>query len=563
MRARKVVAAWRTGLVGQVTGFWWIAGAWVAFGLIAVVSSVLVLHRPQEDRLSDLHIYYGAIRAAASGRPLYEYVAENGGPFTYPPFAALLLRPIIAVPEPALRVIWLVLTCAAVAGIAASVGRALARESGRDSILTGQSLITALAACVLLLSAPAQSNLRFGQVSVFVVLLTLVDAVGATPRRYRGLLIGVAAAIKLTPLLFLVFFLVVGRYRVATRALGGFVACGLLAALVSPGDSRTYWTGMVAETSRIGDLASLGNQSVHGMLLRIGVAPHALPAVWLGLVAFICGTALLRARRIYLDGQPVRAAVLVGCATLAGSPVSWTHHQLWTVLAAMLLLATTGQAHRVAGAILLASMVISLGSLLGSVSTYQGIQFLLENLRGFAPVAICLCGLGGAAAVAVSRPLAVGRGVNPHWLWLRAGAVGVVVLAGFAVVPLPAAADPTFKAYGPRHATNSRYFFFCRTREQCAELSAAGPIRFGFAHEKTKVRVNGVIDGRVARLEFRSAPGGSPRKIPLVEIYPGQRAFSFRSANLSHGLLTVFGPGDQLLVAYPMRSTTRLISRTR
>ncbi|WP_229716431.1 glycosyltransferase 87 family protein, partial [Mangrovihabitans endophyticus] len=248
------------------------AGAvWALFAVIAVVSCTLVLRRPPDDRLSDLHIYYGAVLAVSDGHPLYSYVAENGGPFTYPPFAALLLQPIALLPEAVVRVVWLVLTVAAVAAIAVVAGRGLTAAPGR------RPLLVAAIACALLVSAPAQSNLRFGQVSVFIVVLALVDALGLTPGRYRGVLVGVAAAIKLTPLLFVVYFLVARRPRDAARAVGAFAACALAGFLILPGDSVTYWTSAMLQTSRIGNLASLGNQSVHGMLMRAGMTAPALP----------------------------------------------------------------------------------------------------------------------------------------------------------------------------------------------------------------------------------------------------------------------------------------------
>jgi alpha-1,2-mannosyltransferase len=510
---------------------------WGLFGAVAAASSVLVLRRPPAERLSDLHIYYGAARTVQSGQPLYGYVAENGGPFTYPPFAVLPLRPLTAFPEGVVQVAWLALTCAAVAAIALAVTR--------------QGRAVAGIACVLPLSAPAQSNLRFGQVSVFIVLLALVDAVGLTPARWRGVLVGVAAAIKLTPLLFVVYFLLAGRYRDAGRAVAAFAGCAVLAAVVLPADSWTYWTGTVAQTSRIGNLASLGNQSVHGMLLRVGVDAGALPLLWAGLVAAICAVALWRARQLWREEHPVpgpggdversgasslggvRAAVLVGCATVAASPVSWTHHQVWTVLAAMLLVATRGTAQRVAGVLLLLAMTVSLGALLRDVSTYPGVQFLLENARAFGTVAVCLAGFGGAAAVAVAGRRRTG---------LRVATVAAAALACFAVLPLPAGADPTFKAYTRADAGNPRYFF------ASPYLRAGGdPVLFGIARERTKVRVNGVVGGAVARLEYRSAPGGAPRAVPLVEYVPGQREFSFRSANLAHGRLVAYGADGGVL----------------
>lgn len=537
---------------------------WALFGGIAAVSSVLVMRRPPAERLSDLHIYYGAAQAVHSGRPLYGYVAENGDPFTYPPFAVVLLRPIAAVPEPVLQVAWLVLTCAAVAAVAAAVGGALAPGCPDCPPASGGAIrhrqLVAAGACAVMLSAPAQSNLRFGQVSVFIVLLALVDAVGLTPARYRGVLVGVAAAVKLTPLLFIGFFLVARRRADAGRTVAAFVACAALAAAVLPADSWAYWTGTMLETSRIGNLASLGNQSVHGMLLRVSVPPGALPVVWAGLIAAICGPALVRARRLQLDGLPGRAAVLVGCATVAASPVSWTHHQIWTVLAAMLLIATRGVGQRVAGVLLLVVMTVSLGALLGDVSTYPGVQFLFENARSLGAVAVCLAGCGGVVAVAAGRRTTRAR------VGLRLATVAAATLAGFSLLPLPAGADPTFKAYKMDDAANPRYFFVShawavgasgsppgselRWGELRPGAARLGVLRFGVLRETTKVRVNGVVEESVARLEYWSAPGGSPRDIPLLRVSLGDREFSFRSANLAHGRLVAYGADGRVLATF-------------
>ncbi|MDG4786191.1 glycosyltransferase 87 family protein [Micromonospora sp. WMMD1102] len=507
------------------------AALWGVYGVVAVVSSVLVLRRPEWERLSDLHIYYGAIRHLHTGGALYEFVAENGGPFTYPPFAALVLSPIGLLPEGALQLGWLVLTCAAVAAIGIAAGRALAPDRQR------RPLVVAATAVALLLSAPAQSNLRFGQVSVFVVLLALVDGMRLTPARYRGVLVGIAAAIKLTPLLFVLYFLLARRFRDAGRALAAFLLCGLVGAAVLPAESVIFWTGTFLNTNRVGNLASLGNQSLHGMLLRIGVDGATFPLLWLSLVLVIGGIALLRARRLEFAGQPAHAAVLVGCATVAVSPVSWTHHQIWPVLAAMLLIGAYGVARRVAGAVLLVVMVLSLGALLSAVSMTPGLQFLFENSRLLAVVTLCLVGFGGVAVAAV----AAGRRTGTARGWLRVATAAVAGVAFFAVQPLPAGADPTFKAYAMSDVHNPRYFFVCRSAAGCAAFGAGAPVTFGVTAEKTKVRVNGVVDPAVvARLEYQSAPGGAARTIPLLEVYPGQRLFSFRSANLSHGRLTAY-----------------------
>ncbi|MER7458780.1 glycosyltransferase 87 family protein [Micromonospora sp. NPDC126480] len=515
-----------------------VAALWCAFVLLAAGSSVLVALRP--DRLSDLHIYRGALLHLHAGRPLYEFVADNGGPFTYPPFAALVLWPVAAVPEGVAQTAWLALTCLAVVAIARPVGRMLTRPGER------RPLVVPAVACALMLSAPVQSNLRFGQVSILIVLLALLDAAGVVPARLRGVLVGVAAAVKLTPLLFVVHFLAARRYRDAGRAVAAFLACTALGAAVLPGASWTYWAGAVHDTSRIGNLASLGNQSVHGMLLRVGLEPAALPAVWLALVAAICAVALWRARQLVEEGRPGHAAVLVGCATVAASPVSWTHHQIWPVLAAMLLIGGHGHARRVGGVALLATTVVSLGVVLAPVSTRPGVQFLFENARAIGVVVLCLTGFGGVAVVTARARRRAGARSG----WARAGAVGAGALAIFALQPLPAGADPTFKAYAISDVDNPRYFFVCRGPSQCAAYGGGTPVTFGTRAEKTKVRVNGVVSPVVARLEYHSAPGGPPRVIPLLHAWPGSRVFSFRSATMTHGRLIAYDAQGRPLAEY-------------
>lgn len=510
------------------------ATLWTVFAVICVASSVLVMRRP--DHLSDLHIYYDAVRHVQAGHPLYEYRAANGGPFTYPPFAALVLWPAGLLPVTVVEAAWLLLTCAAVAALAAAVGHAT--HAGHRN----RPVIVAAIACGLMLSAPAQSNLRFGQISVFIVLLALVDALGLTPARHRGLLIGVAAAIKLTPLLFVVFLLVCGRYRDAARAVAAFGVCAAVGAVVLPAASWSYWTTTMVDTSRIGNLASLGNQSVHGMLLRLGVPADALPILWAGLIAGICGVALLRARGLHRAGRPAQAAVLVGCATVAASPVSWTHHQIWPVLAAMLLIGSGEATRRAAGAALLSAMVFSLGVVLRPVATTQGAQFVFENARTLGTVALCLVGFGGAA-------VAVGHRGTRTRTGLRVATAAAVAFVVVAVQPLPAGADPTFKAYTPADVANPRYFFACRSDDACARLLADGVLGIGTVAEQTKARVNGVVGVSVARVAYRSAPGGAVREIPLVSAF-GQRLFSFRSANLSHGALVAYDAGGVPVATY-------------
>ncbi|WP_433324017.1 glycosyltransferase 87 family protein [Spirillospora sp. CA-294931] len=346
------------------------------FAALACRETVSALRRPLPGRQADLHIYVGSVQTVVDGRPLYDYAAEDGGPFTYPPFALLVLLPVGWPPEQVVRAVWTVATCLAVALIAVLLTW---RVRSRRLAVTGG------AATVLLLAAPSQSNLRLGQVSVFIVLLVLADALEITPPRWRGTLIGLAAAIKLTPLLFVPYLLVTGQYRAALRAGCVFAAAAALALVALPGDSMRFWTDAVFTTSRIGDLAFDGNQSVQGVLLRYGSLDPELSSAWLLYVAVSTVGALLWARELRAEGRVTEAVVVVGCATIAASPVSWTHHQFWTVLAGLVLVSRGGPARRFAGVVVLVAMAFPLGA-------PGAAGFLADNARALCAAVICWAG---------------------------------------------------------------------------------------------------------------------------------------------------------------------------
>ncbi|MEV8512325.1 glycosyltransferase 87 family protein [Dactylosporangium sp. NPDC051484] len=480
--------------------------------------------------MADLSVYYGAVQWARAGRPLYDYAADNGDPFTYPPFAAIVMWPLTALPLPSVRVLWLAGTCLAVALIAYAITRRLGRAN----------LYAAAAACVLAVSAPIQSDLRFGQVSVFVVVLALSDALDLLPPRWRGVLIGIAAAIKLTPLLFVVYYLIARRHRDALRSIASFLAAGALAAALLPADSRQFWTHTIAATSRIGDLASLGNQSLHALLARAGVGPEHRLIIWGALVSLICGLALWRARQLADDGRPVHAAVLVGCATVAASPVSWTHHQVWPVLAGMLLVASGTETKRAAGVFLLAVMTLSLANVVGESISNPGLQYLFSNARGIGVIAICCIGFGAVAH---------GRLRLPAMVRIRRALVTVLAgVAMFALLPLPPSYDPGLRTYSLAEAERE----FSMTEISCdggpCDMSFGGQlvVNYSVGGSEERYVVNGWVADRVAKLAVRTAPGAPIHFIPIMTI-DGQRIFCFGGTNLYYGQLLIYDTAGRLI----------------
>ncbi len=361
---------------------------WGAYLTVMGWSLLHTLRRPPTDRMADLDVYVGAVRALAAGRPLYGYVAPSGGPFTYPPFAAFLLAPLRWPPVPVTRLLWTAVTAAAVAGIAVAMARWVPpRWRHRRAVLAPATAI------LLAVSAPVLSNVRFGQVSVPLAAIVLLDASDRLSGRLRGSLVGLAAAVKLTPLLFVVHAATRGHPRHALRASAWFAGCTGLAALVLPGESRRYWTGLVLRTSRIGDLAATGNQSVYGVLSRLELTGAARTGTWLAVAGAVAAAGLWRARRLARAGRPGHAAVVVGCATVAASPVSWTHHQIWLVLAGVLLAVERGRPG-FAGLLLLGVMTLPVAVL--AQVTPHGLDLVVANSRALAAIVVCCLGLPGA-----------------------------------------------------------------------------------------------------------------------------------------------------------------------
>ena len=98
----------------------------------------------------------------------------------------------------------------------------------------------------------------------------------------RGMLIGIAAAIKLTPLVFVLFFLPQRQWRTSSIAIGSFLAASLLGFFVAPIDSREYWLHAALDPSRIGRIGYAGNQSLRGALHRLGLPVSLELVLWLG-----------------------------------------------------------------------------------------------------------------------------------------------------------------------------------------------------------------------------------------------------------------------------------------
>jgi len=278
--------------------------------------------------LQDLLTYQYGGRALLDGLPVFDSRdPATGLRFTYPPFAAVVMVPWALLPAWLAAALWTGASVAALSAAVVVVRRALGRP------VPGW-LVALLSAGALALE-PVWQNLTFGQVNLFLMLAVLVDLVGPA-RRWSGVLVGIAAGVKLTPLVFAVLLVLVGRRTAAGRAVLAFAGTVAVGFVFMPSSSARYWADDLVDAGRVGPPALAHNQSVYGALTRLldGPPPTLL---WVAVAGPLSLAVLAVGACWWRRGDPVLGTCLAALAMLLASPVSWSHHWVWAVPVALTL----------------------------------------------------------------------------------------------------------------------------------------------------------------------------------------------------------------------------------
>ena len=362
---------------------------------------------PWNPVMVDLDVYRRAGQALLEGEDIYNIPGQL--PFLYPPFAALLAVPLALLPPTVVQIGW---TGAGVLAVLAVLHR---------FGLKGWALSLITAATVVWVE-PVSQTLAFGQLGIFLVALVVLDLVpgprllGARRLLPEGALTAVAAAIKLTPALFVLYLLAARQRRPALVAILTGAAVTIAAAVAVPGPSLTFWGRLARGETGLGhSLIYYTNQSVMADAVRIlglGPGPVALGLLGAALVAalgVVCGA------RWYRRGEGALGVVSCGVASLLASPVSWLHHFVWVVPMALCLVdsrrACTAPGHRllalpawfrVLGWLFVGWVVAApFGRLPGGADvelTWTWQQNLLASVTALLGVAWLVAGLGVAQA---------------------------------------------------------------------------------------------------------------------------------------------------------------------
>lgn len=300
--------------------------------LSAAVLTMLVM---REDPPLDLRVYTGGVRALLEGDKVYNLTYTSSQlTFTYPPFALLAFLPMAWVSP------WL--------GSALTLLVSIACVAFLLHVALGRAGVGVVVATVMLVAAmvaePVWLTLHFGQVNLILAALITADLATGRDRWWRGVGLGIAAGIKLSPLTFLAWLLLTRQWRAAAVATGTFLATIGVSFVVTPGTARAFWLDTLpasagGEPNHMSDAIAhsmpkeyLGNQSVMGFMSRwFGPDTDAATLAWL-LVGGVVSVAIVAVGAwLTLHGERVLGFFVASLAMVVASPIAWTHHWVWAI----------------------------------------------------------------------------------------------------------------------------------------------------------------------------------------------------------------------------------------
>ncbi|MCV7228306.1 glycosyltransferase 87 family protein [Mycolicibacterium komossense] len=273
----------------------------------------------------DLLVYrFGALRVW-DGQDLYSIGLTGNSQtmlFDYTPFSALCFLPLSGLGQSAVLTIGLLVNVTCMGYLV----RRMLVAAGMTNTAGLWSLTALLLAPVLWLE-PVRLSLQLGQINLVVMTIVIADVLAPASRKWAGIGIGIAAGIKLTPALFIIFLFATGRRRAAATAAVTFAATVVVGFAFLPADSRFFWLqGGFDDVRRISS-DPLANTSLRGLLLRLHWATG-----WETVVAAVLAIAAVAIAAVaWRRGQLLLAVAIVGMGTAAASPFSWSHHWVWFV----------------------------------------------------------------------------------------------------------------------------------------------------------------------------------------------------------------------------------------
>ncbi len=288
----------------------------------------------------DLRVYMGAAHELLIGHDPYDHSFTFVKLYaTYPPFAMAVLAPFSVVPVHVMVYLWSLASLACLALLLSLALGEVGPLSWRMASRPWRALLSLLLALVAVIAIqPVRANFGFGQINIFLMTMSTADVL-RKGRRGRGVLIGLAAAVKFTPLIFVVALVLERDWRAVMRSITAFITVTAVTWLIVPSISARYFLHFNTMDKKIGTPTYVSNQSVNGILHRLGMGGAFATVTWFVLSVAVIAVAAMVARRLLDTGQSVLLVLLViAVAGLLASPISWDHHWSWVALFPLALL---------------------------------------------------------------------------------------------------------------------------------------------------------------------------------------------------------------------------------
>lgn len=291
--------------------------------------------RPWQPATIDLQVYVYAATDLLAGKNILETTTPIWQlHFVNPPIAAILMIPLAFGPYVLWQVLWTGLLIAAQQLVLKRLGVPRGWKLG----LVGVALVIAM--------EPIRTTLGYGQLNTLLMALVIADLLPAAPgeRRLipRGGLIGLAAAVKLTPALFIVFAFLLGKKVLARNGAISFVALTLVGAIFQWSATVQFWKNTLGGETRASSPLYVGNQSLLGVTTRLFDEGRAATVFGLGMSVIVAIVSLVVAVHWWHQGERAFAIGLVGLTTCLASPLAWTHHHVWVLPMAIAMLNKPG-----------------------------------------------------------------------------------------------------------------------------------------------------------------------------------------------------------------------------
>lgn len=385
----------------------------------------------------DVYVYWYALNNWFSGNSLYDWYAlpdYKMYPFTYPPFGAWALSPLTWFDYETAARLMIMAIALQTAVIVALVGRCLGWSWGSAFAIAPWAAIL-VQQCL----EPFTQSVGFAQVNTAMMALVMIDVAAPPSWKGRGVASGLAAAIKLTPAIAVLIFLLRRQWRSAITMVATSLTVTLLSWVISPGESARFFFDAMWDPQRAGDAYYTSNQNLKGFVARalpentwsiawaITVALALVAAVWLCLRIQAAATSVVTPHVIYDDAAPgpLNAATPATGATSSAAPATGA-----TVSAASAALAApAGDAVATTPAapvlpenlatLLTAAVIMTLGLLVSPITWSHHWVWGLASVVVLIAVALRLKSAPLAAVALVQGALFI---MAPHW-WFSHGQV--------------------------------------------------------------------------------------------------------------------------------------------